>query len=280
MTTAAAAKRTPGGPGRTIRLGYLRTIAELRTFFRTPELAFFTFLLPVLFVVIFSTVFSGDIEGPNGAKVAFSQYFIAGMIASGVMSTTFANLAGTIAVEQHDGLLKRLSGTPLPRSSYFIGKLGVALVISAVQAVIILVLGVALFGMSLPAEPSRWVVFVAVFVLGVASCSLFGIAYTRLIPNSNSAAPIIQVPLLMLQFISGVYFEYAQIPRWLQVVACMFPLKWMAQGFRYVFLPKWVGAHDYGGEWHLERVFLVLVLWTAASAAMAVLFFRWNRGRE
>lgn len=281
MSAAVASREhAVGGMGRTVRLGYLRTIAELKTFFRTPELAFFTFLLPVFFVVIFSTVFSGDIEGPGGAKVAFSQYFVAGMIASGVMSTTFANLAGTIAVEQHEGLLKRLSGTPLPRSSYFIGKLGVALVISAIQAVIILGIGVTAFGMSLPSDPAKWAAFFAVFVLGVSACSLLGIAYTRLIPNSNSAAPIIQVPLLVLQFISGVYFQYDQIPGWLQVIASVFPLKWMAQGFRYVFLPKWVGARDYGGEWHLERVLLVLAVWTAASAGMAVLFFRWSRERE
>jgi len=266
-----------GSLARTARLGWLRVLAELRAFFRTPELVFFTFLLPVLFVVIFSTVFSGDIQGPPGAKpVPFSQYFVAGMIAAGIMSTTFTSLATTISIEQRDGLLKRLAGTPLPRASYFIGKLGVALVTSVIQAAIILAIGIAAFGMEAPASFEKWIVFAWVFVLGVASCSLLGIAYTRLIRDASSAAAVIQPPYLTLQFISGVFFKFGEVPGWLQAIASLFPLRWMAQGFRYVFLPDWVAADDYGGHWHLDWVALVLVAWLLGSAVLSMLFFRWN----
>lgn len=113
--TAAATTRPfrPNAPGRLARLSFERTRIELKTFFRTPEQVFFTFLLPVLFVVIFSTIFSGAIDGPPGAEqVQFAQYFVPGMIATGVVSATFASLAMTVAGEQHDGLLRRLSGTP------------------------------------------------------------------------------------------------------------------------------------------------------------------------
>ena len=277
--TSAAYQRAPlrNGVRRTAHLGWLRVLAELRVFFRTPELVFFTFLLPVLFVVIFSTVFSGDIQGPPGTKpVAFSQYFVAGMIAAGIMSTTFTSLATTISIEQRDGLLKRLAGTPLPRASYFIGKLGVALVTSVIQAAIILGIGIAAFGMEAPVSLQKWAVFGWVFVLGVASCSLLGIAYTRLIRDASSAAAVIQPPYLTLQFISGVFFKFGQVPGWLQAIASLFPLRWMAQGFRYVFLPDWVAADDYGGQWHLDWIALVLVGWLVGSAVLSMLFFRWN----
>lgn len=269
----------PNATGRLIRLSLERTRIEIKTFFRAPDQVFFTFLLPVLFVVIFSTIFSGEIEGPPGAKqVEFSQYFVPGMIASGIVSATFASLAMTIAVEQHDGLLRRLSGTPLPRSAYFAGKVGLALFTAFVIVVLILAIGVAFYGVSLPTDPAKWAVLVAVFLLGVSACSLLGIAYTRLIRSSSSAAAIVQPPYLVLQFISGVFLQYSQVPPFLQTIAAAFPLKWMVQGLRYVFLPDWVAVDDYGGEWQLERVLLVLLAWLAASFIAARFFFRWNRG--
>lgn len=278
MTTAAVSThRASASLGRTARLGYGRVIVELRTFYRTPMLVFFTFFLPVMLVVIFSTVFSGEIEGPPGAApVQFSQYFVAGMLAAGIMSTSFTNLATTISTEQGEGLLKRLEGTPLPKASYFIGKLGVALITSVLQAAIILVLGIAFFRMHAPTSLVKWAVFAWVFVLGVLSCSLLGIAYTRLIRDSASASAIVQPPYLLLQFISGVFFEYSQVPPWLQFIASLFPLRWMAQGFRYVFLPDWVAGHDYGGHWHLDWIALVLVGWLVGATLLSLRYFRWS----
>lgn len=270
----------PNSPARLARLSIERTRIELRQFFRTPEQVFFTFLLPVLFVVIFSTIFSGQIDGPPGAeKVEFAQYFVPGMIATGIVSATFASLAMTVSLEQHEGLLRRLSGTPLPRSAYFAGKIGLALVTSALEVVLILGIGVIAYGVKLPTEPTKWLVFAAVFFLGVASCSLLGIAYTRLIRTGSSAPAVVQPPYLTLQFISGVFLQYSQVPSFLKAVASIFPLKWMVQGYRYVFLPKWVAKDDYGGGWQVQHVFAVLALWFVVSFVLARLFFRWNRGQ-
>ncbi len=271
----------PNAPRRHVRLALERTRIELLTFFRTPEQVFFTFLLPVLFVVIFSTIFSGEIDGPPGAEtVQFSQYFVPGMIATGIVSATFASLAMTVSMEQHEGMLRRLSGTPLPRSAYFAGKVGLALVTSFLEVVIILGIGVVAYGVKLPTEPTKWLVFAGVFFLGVASCSLLGIAYTRLIRTGSSAPAIVQPPYLILQFISGVFLQYNQVPGFLKAVASIFPLKWMVQGYRYVFLPEWVAQDDYGGGWQVEKVFIVLIAWFIASFVLARVFFRWNRGQN
>lgn len=281
MTSVSpAAEFRPNAPGRLARLALERTRIELRQFFRTPEQVFFTFLLPVLFVVIFSTIFSGEIDGPPGAeKVEFAQYFVPGMIATGIVSATFASLAMTVSLEQHEGLLRRLSGTPLPRSAYFAGKIGLALVTSFLEVVLILGIGVVAYGVKLPTEPVKWLVFAAVFFLGIASCSLLGMAYTRLIRTGSSAAAVVQPPYLTLQFISGVFLQYNQVPGFLKAVASIFPLKWMVQGYRYVFLPEWVAQDDYGGGWQVERVFAVLALWFVVSFVLARRFFRWDRGQ-
>ena len=109
-------------------LGLRRVRIELLQFVRDRESAFFTMILPVLLLVVFGSAFTGDVvEG-----VSFSQYFLAGMLASGIVYTTFQNLAISIPQDRDVGTLKRLQGTPMPKSSYFIGKIGLALVIYVV----------------------------------------------------------------------------------------------------------------------------------------------------
>ena len=267
--------RVPG----VLRLSWERTRIELKQFFRQTDALFFSMLLPVLLVVIFSTVFGGEeIVGPPGTDpVPFPQYFASGMIAAGVMSTTFASLSMSIALERDQGVLKRLAGTPLPKSAYFAGKISLALVTSLLQTAIILALGLAFFDMSLPSDPGLYLLFAWVFLLGVAACSLLGIAYTRLIRNASAGAAVVQPPFLTLQFISGVFFQYSAIPGWLKVVASIFPLKWMAQGFRQVFLPDWVAVDDYGGSWQTGWVAAVLVGWFLASFLLSRYTFRWSR---
>jgi ABC-2 type transport system permease protein len=261
-----------------VALSWARTVVELKQFFRLPDAVFFSFLLPVLFVVIFSSVFDEDIEGPPGVEpVPFPQYFAAGMIAAGIMATSFTSLATSIANEQHNGTLKRLGGTPLPKTAYFAGKVMLALITSGLQTAIILGIGTAFYDMSLPSDPALLGLFGAVFVLGVASCSMMGIAYTWLIRNASAAAAVVQPPYLVLQFISGVFFVYSDVPRFLQVVASLFPLKWMVQGLRQVFLPDWIAVDDYGGSWQTEWVIVVLIGWTVGSVLVAQRTFRWDR---
>lgn len=266
-----------GGPP-TIRLGAERIVLELKMFFREPGQAFFTFSLPILFLVIFASIFDDQIDGPPGQEpVTFAQLFLPGIIAAGIVSTTFANLAMSVSVEQHEGLLKRLAGTPLPRASYFIGKIGMALTVSVIQTSLMLALGVAFYDLDLPVDPLHWAALAGVFFLGVSSCCLLGIAYTRLIPSAAAAAAIVQPPYLILQFISGVFIPYSEVPPWLQGVASIFPLRWMAQGLRYAFLPDWIADDQYGGDWQMGLVTLVLIGWTFLAFVLAFTFFRWSR---
>lgn len=269
---------TTGAPS-LASLSLSRVQVEIKQFVRQPDAVFFTFLLPVFFVVIFGTVFSDEISGgpPGSEPVPFSQYFAAGMIAAGIMSVTFASLAISVAIEQHDGSLKRLAATPLPRSAYFAGKIGLALISSIFQVVVILTIGLAFYDMSLPTDPALYGLFAVVFLLGVSSCSLLGIAYTGFISSASSATAVVQPPYLVLMFISGVFFVYSSIPAWLQAIAAIFPLKWLVQGMRQVFLPDWVATEDYGGSWQTEWVIAVLAAWLVVSYLVARFTFRWDR---
>jgi ABC-2 type transport system permease protein len=263
--------------GRTWRLGLSWSVIELKLFFRVPAQVFFTFTLPILFLFIFAAIFSGDVDAGPGRSVSFVQYFLPGIIASGVMSATFANLAMSIAVQQHEGLLKRLAGTPFPRNAYFIGKCGEAVVVTVIQTALMLAIAVLVYGAHLPDGLARWATFVVVLIVAAATGATLGIAYTRLIPNASAAPAVVQPPFLILQFISGVFVRYNQVPAWLRDIASLFPLRWMSEGFRYAFLPDWFGQFEYGDSWGWQWPIAVLSGWLLLAFALAIVFFRWDR---
>ena len=274
MSTAThAAHRSAVALPSITSLSFSRAALELRTFFRRREAVVFTFALPVILLIIFGSIFHGNVAGTD---VSFRQYFTAGIIASGIMSVTFVNLGVSIAMERDDGTLKRLAGTPMPKAAYFAGKALSGLVISVLEVVILLAIGVGLYGLSLPDTAQRWLTFGWVFLLGVASCTMLGIAASSIPRSGRSAAAVLNLPYLVLQFISGVYFPFSSLPKWMQTVAAIFPLKWMCQGLRSVFLPDSLLVAEPAHSWELGKVALVLVAWIVGSLILCLRTFRWQ----
>ncbi len=256
-----------------LTLGAARTRIELKEFFRLRETVFFTFSFPVIMLFIFGTVFDTDLA----PGVSFSQYFTAGMIATGIMLTSFQTLAIGIAVERDDGTLKRLRGTPMPPIAYFLGKIGMVLVTSVVQTAVLLTLGTLMLGLSLPSGPAVWLRFAWVFGLGIAAGTTLGIAYSSLARSAKTASAVVSPVVLVLQFISGVFFVLTDLPGWMQVIGSLFPLRWLAQGMRSVFLPADFAAAEAGGSWQLLPTALILGGWLVIGMLLALRTFRWQR---
>jgi ABC-2 type transport system permease protein len=258
---------------RLVRIGISRGHVELLEFGRERDAMVFIFAFPVVLLIIFGSVF-GDEIAPG---VSFTQYFTAGMIASGLMVTSFQSLAIAIAVERDDGTLHRLAGTPMPRASSFVGKVLLVIVTATVQTMILISLGALLFGLELPTEASRWLTFLWLSLLGATTFTLLGIATSSLPRSGRSASAVISPIVIIAQFISGVFFVFAELPPWMQQIGALFPLKWLCQGMRYVFLPDDFASQEVGGSWELERVAAVLVLWGVIGLVLAMRTFRWHR---
>jgi ABC-2 type transport system permease protein len=257
----------------TFSLGLARTGIEVKEFFRQRDSFIFTFAFPVILLFIFGSVFSDDIA----PGVSFTQYFAAGMVASGVMLSSFQSLAIGIAIERDDGTLKRLRGTPMPQASYFLGKVGLVLVTSLIQMAILLAVGSLAFGLELPTGVDLWLRFAWVFVLGTTAGTVLGIVYSSVPRSANSASAVVSPVVIVLQFISGVFFVYSELPGWMQTIGSLFPLKWLAQGMRSVFLPASFEANEVTGSWQLPQTALILGLWTVVGLALALRTFRWQR---
>jgi len=187
-----------------ISLGIRRGGLEIKQFSRQRESVVFTLLFPVILLIIFGSVFT-DTIAPN---VTFSQYFVAGMIASGLVNTGFQALAITIPLERDFGALKRLRGTPMPASSYFIGKAILVSVSMIIQILMLLGFGAIFFGVDMPTDINKWITFTWLTLLGSACSTALGIAFSIVPKSGRGASAVVSPIVIILQFFSGVFLIF------------------------------------------------------------------------
>lgn len=262
----------------TLDTGLRRGRVELLQFLRDRTALIFTFAFPALLLLLLGTIFKDDYDHPG---LSASRIFSASMIAYGIVSTAFITMGVGIAVDREDGTLKRLRGTPVTAAAYFLGKVVFVAVAGVVEVVVLLALGVLMFDMPLPTEPGRWVTFAWLLVLSVLACTLLGIAASALVRNARTAGAVLNVPVVALQFLSGIFIHpITQLPDWMITLASVFPVKWMGQGFRSVFLPDSTVVYEAGGAWEHGRIALVLGAWCVVGLALCLLTFRWTDRRD
>ena len=241
-----------------LETGVSRSRVEILQFVRDRTAVIFTFAFPAMLLLLFGSIFGKSFDQ---AGVSASQVYAASMIAYGILSTAFVTMGVGLALDRDDGTLKRLHGTPMPVAAYLLGKLILVLVLSVAEVAVLVLVGVLIFGMTLP-DAGHWLTFAWLFVLSVVACTLLGIAVSGLVKRARAAGAILNVPVVFLQFISGVFIHpITMLPSWLVTVASFFPVKWMAQGFRYVFLPDGMRTLEAAGQWELGRTAMVLGAW-------------------
>ncbi|MEV4362581.1 ABC transporter permease [Nonomuraea sp. NPDC049625] len=266
---AASSVGLPGAWGLALKRGGL----ELRSFFRTKSQFIVIFSLPAIMLMLLGAM---QINKPAIAGITGAQILTAGMIGAGVMGTSFQNLGINIALERHDGTLKRLYGMPLPRMAYFGGKVIQVLVCMVAEVAILVTVGALLFGIQVPTSFDRWLTFTWVLLLGGTACALLGIAAGSLPKSTRGANAVITLPFLIVQFCSGVFMPFSDVPGILQFFASLFPLKWITQGMRSVFLPEHAAALEPSGSWQLPMTALVLGAWCVGALLLCLKTFRWT----
>ena len=259
------------------RVSAARGALEVKQFFRERDGVVFTFLFPIMFLLLFASIFGGT-DADTG--VSIKQVYVPGLIAAGIMSTSFLSLGVGIAGERDDGTLRRLVGTPMPRAAYFVGKIVMVCVVGAAETALLLAVGVLVFGVHLPDGLGRWGTFLWVSALGLVTSALLGIAVSSLPRSSRSAAAVINLPFVLLEFVSGVFIAFNQLPHGVQDVASIFPLKWMAEGLRSAFLPDSFQSVEMGHSWQHGITALVLAAWCAAGLVVCLTTFRWKSRRD
>lgn len=263
---------------RVLALGWQRTKIELAVLSQDYLSMFLVLLFPALLMLLFGAIF-GDmpaIPGPDGAGFTFAQSYVPGLLAVGTFLSGFQNLTGYVAVDRFNGTIRRLSSTPLPEVSYFLGKIGMTLVLVIVQSTLLLLVAGALFSVPMPTDPMRWLIIVGVMLLSTAAGAVLGIALASVAKTEQAGTTLAVVPTMVLSFISGVYMLPALLPDWLLAIAAVFPLRWTAIGLQYAFLPEW--AFD-SPEMKTADPWLgvaILAVWFVLGLILTMRTFTWK----
>ncbi|MGH2972308.1 MAG: ABC transporter permease [Gaiellaceae bacterium] len=238
---------------------------DLLAFFRNRQARFFTVVLPVLFLVIFVSIF-GNHTLTNGVKA--STYYVPGLSAMGVIAGSFVNLVISVTAQRESGVLKRRRATPVPAWVLIAGRALTAIVIALGVMTVLLLIGRFGYGVKLPTHTLPGVVVTA--VIGSISFVCLGFALTTAIKNEDAAQPMVQAIMLPLYFISGVFIPNVNLPTWLRDVAEVFPVQHLADGLHHAFDPSMRGT---GFMW---TDIGVLLLWAAVGLAVALWRFTWT----
>jgi ABC-2 type transport system permease protein len=253
-----------------LRLAFRQAFYENRAFWRNPAAAFFTFVLPLFFLVVFNALFGNTID-VKGGRVDISFFFVPAISALGVISACYTNLGMMVTISRDLGVLKRIRGTPLPAWAYLLGRILQAMSVGALLVIIITAVGKLVYGVDVPSNTMPSLI-VTVAVGSGAFCAL-GLALTCIIPNADAAPAIANATILPLLFISNVFIHLDKPPAWLGYAGDVFPVKPFALALENAFNPYVQGA---GFEWgHLA----IVAAWGIGGALVALRFFSWEPQR-
>ena len=230
-----------------------------KTFWRNPAAAFFTFAFPIMFLVIFNALF-GEAE-----------FFVPGIAAFGIVSTCYTNIAMTVVFLREEGVLKRVRGTPLPPSTFLVGRVLHAIFLAYVLVAIIAAFGAIFYDVDLPTTTMP-AFLLSIGVEAACFCAL-GLAITSVIPNTDAAPAIVNALVIPAAFISDVWAPYENAPQWLQAIADFLPLKHSVDTMKCSFLPNECAS---AYQWFDLGIVLA---WGAFGLAVAVMRFRWEPRR-
>jgi ABC-2 type transport system permease protein len=241
---------------------------DQRTFWRDPAAVFFTVALPIVFLLLFVSIFGNDPIEVEGRTLRGATYYVPGIVTLALVSATLVNLSITVTMARERGVLKHLRSTPLPPWVFMAGRIGTAAVVTVLLVVVLLALGRLFYDVTVPTNTVPGVVLSV--VVGTASFCALAFALTAVIPSENAAPPITNAIVLPLYFMSGLFVPEDQLPETMRLVAEAFPVKHLFQALLTAFDPTTSGTGIRGG--HVA----VMAVWGVAGLLAATRLFRWT----
>ncbi len=237
--------------------------SEQLLYWRSRELAFFTFLFPVMLFVLLDSVYGDDVI--KGEHVKGSAYLLAGMLGYGVASTAFAGLAIVLVLRRESGILKRVRATPLPPATYLVAVILSTVIVFAIEAAALIILARLVFDVKLA---TQWPSLVLALLLGTLSFAALGIALTAPIRSGEGSSAVVNAIYLPMAFLSGSFVSPHEYPHFLEVIAEILPLTYFIRLMRDVVLRN----HTIWSSWESA---VVVAAWGVAGLVLAVRSFRW-----
>jgi ABC-2 type transport system permease protein len=245
------------------------TLSQLRyvnkAYWRNPAAAFFAVAYPLMFLVIFTSIFHNSTVRFDSKSVNEATYYVPCMAALAVITVCFNNVAVGITFQRDAGVLKRINGTPLPGAVFLGARILHAVLVSLLLVVVTAAFGHVFYNADIPTGSALLRTIIVLAVGAAAFCAL-GFAISSVIPNADASLPIVNAVVLPLLFLSGVFIPLIDAPAWMTWVGRVFPISHFLAGMQAGFL---------GGAFNWTDV-IVLAAWGLGGLLVAIRFFRWE----
>jgi ABC-2 type transport system permease protein len=243
-------------------------VHEVRTeqmlFWRNREAAFFTFFLPIIFFLVFGSIYGDSTITKEHIRAA--PFLEAGMIGYGIASTAFAGLAITMVIRRESGVLKRIRATPLPPSTYLLAVLVSTFIVFLIEAALIIAIGRLLFSVALPGVPFSLLIALAI---GAVAFAAMGLGLTGYVRSAEGSSAVVNFVYLPMAIISGTFFTPKEYPSFLRAIADVLPLTYFTKVMREVMV-----QHHH--IWSVAGSLAIVVLWGVIGLVAAIRGFRWQ----
>ena len=245
-------------------------VYESKSYRRNPAAAFFTLVFPLLFLFMLR-IFGNDFVEIDGGTVSRATKYIPMITAFSVIGSSYTGIAMTLTINRDIGVLKRYKGTPLPLVIFLLAKITHNTIVSFALAVIIVLIAFFAFDVGLPSNSIA--AFFFTMILGAATFTSLGIAFTSVIPNSDAAAPMVNGSIIPLMFISDVFIPMDSAPNWLNSIAQVFPVRPFSLSLQEAYSPF------SSGSLNDPENYLILSAWLAIGLIISLKFFSWEPRR-
>jgi len=242
---------------------------EQKSYWRNPAAAAFTFAFPLMFLVVFVAINGNDRISQSGGTVKFAQYYVPAILAFGLISACYTNLAFTVSNRRENGMLKRTRGTPLSPVTYLTGMIGNVIVVAIILSALVIALGLTVYGVTFP---GRYLGLAVTVIVGAFCFSALGIAVSTFVPNEDAAPAIINFVLFPLLFISGTFGDVKDTST-IGRIASVFPVRALNRSMVAVFDPLASGPGI-----HLQYM-AIMIGWGLLGVVVSLRRFRWEPRR-
>ena len=244
---------------------------EQKAYWRNPASAFFTFVFPLVFLVIFASLNNGATIDFLGG-LAYNQFYVPAIIGFGVISATYTQLAISLSLRRQSGELKRFRATPLPSWALIGGLLGNSIVIAVLITGLTAALGIIAYGVVFP---GHWLALGIALVVGAATFCALGVMVSTLVPNADAAPAVVNAVFFPVLFLSGTFFPINPNSV-IANIADIFPIRHFNQALFSAFDPRLPHGPAHGFAWSDVGV---MALWAIGATLIGVRRFRWEPRR-
>jgi ABC-2 type transport system permease protein len=205
-------------------------------------------------------------EPVEAQSLDYVDLLVPGLLAMAIAQSAAFGVAFSLVAWRQKGMLRRLRLTPLPLVEFATARVIFHLLISLVQAVILLTVGRVLFGVHLVGNV---LALVPLILIGGVSFIALGMCIGGRVNTEDATAALSNLIVLPMTFLGGVFFPLDSAPAPIRVIAHFLPLTYLAEGLQNVA----VRGHSFTST--LPNLG-VLALFAAVLAGLALRLFRWQ----